>query len=90
MTPKHDPQLVLSAPELRHLAVLLEMLGASEQDLLVECGTKGYQDRSPSQLAAFDLIAAIRTLRAVISCYRRSRLRALRSPRSNRLDDEYF
>jgi hypothetical protein len=87
MTPEHDPQLVLSAPELRHLLALLEMLGASEQDLLVECGTKGYKHRSPSQLAAFDLIAAIRTLRASIRHYRRSRLRSLRAPK---LDDQLF
>ena len=69
--------------------VLLEMLDASEKDLLVECGTKGYPDRSPSQLAAFDLIAAIRTLRSVTCRYRRSHLRALRA-QSHRLDDEYF
>jgi hypothetical protein len=89
MTAPQDQQILISAPELRHLAVLLEMLDASEQDLLVECGTKGYPDRSPSQLAAFDLIAAIRTLRSVTRRYRRSRLRALRS-QSHRLDDEYF
>jgi hypothetical protein len=89
MIAANDSTLLISAPELRHLAVLLEMLAASEQDLLVECGTKGYPDRSPSQLAAFDLIAAIRTLRSVTCRYRRSRLRALRS-QSKQLDDQYF
>lgn len=84
-----DSNVLLWAPELRHLAVLLEMLDASEQDLLVECGTKGYPERSPSQLAAFDLIAAIRALRSVTCRYRRCRLRALRS-QLKRLDDEYF
>jgi hypothetical protein len=80
MTPERDSQLVLLAPELRHLAALLEMLGASEQDLLVECGTQGYKPGSSSQLAAFDLIATMRTLCAAIRRYRRTRLRALRTP----------
>jgi hypothetical protein len=41
------------------LVVLLETLGATEQDLLVECGTGGFDyDSSPSQIAAFDLIFA--------------------------------
>ena len=89
MMPANDTNLLIAAPELRHLAVLLGMLDAAEQDLLVECGTKGYSEHSPSQLAAFDLIAAIRTLRAVTCHYRRRRLRALRS-QLKRLDDEYF
>jgi len=88
MTRPHDPQLLIQAPELRHLAVLIESLGASEQDLLVECGTDGFDyDSSPSQLAAFDLIEDIRKLRSTISRYRRRRLRALRPPRR---DDEIF
>ncbi len=90
MRRRHDPLLLVQAPELRHLAVLLKTLGANEQDLLVECGTDGFDyDSSPSQIAAFDLIADIRKLRLSIYRYRRRRLRALRPP-PPRLDDEIF
>jgi hypothetical protein len=80
MIPERDSQLVLLAPELRHLAALLEMLGASVQDLLVECGTQGYKQDSLSQIAAFDLIATMRTLCNAIRRYRRIRRRELRTP----------
>jgi hypothetical protein len=81
MNRRHDSQLLIQAPELRHLTVLVESLGASEQDLLVECGTDGFDyDRSPTQLAAFELIADIRRLYSTISRYRRRRIRSLRPP----------
>jgi hypothetical protein len=87
---RHDPELLIRAPELRHLIVLLETLGASEQDLLVECGTDGFEyDGSPSQRAAGRVIDDIRKLRATIHRYRRCRLRALR-PRPLNDDDELF
>lgn len=90
MRRRHDSLLLVQAPELRHLVVLLETLGATEQDLLVECGTGGFDyDSSPSQIAAFDLIADIRKLRSSVHRYRRRRLRALRPP-PTRLDEEIF
>lgn len=88
MRRQHDPLILIQAPELRHLVVLLEALGATEQDLLVECGTDDY-DGSPTQVAAFELIADIRKIRSSIHRYRRRRLRALREP-PTRLDDEIF
>ena len=88
MTHRHDPELLIRAPELRHLDVLLETLRASEQDLLVECVIDGFEcDSSPSQLAAAQLIDNIRELRTTIHRYRRRRLRALRTPL---LDDQLF
>jgi len=88
MTRRHDPQLLIQAPELRHLAALVEALGASEQDLLVECGTDNFDyPRSPTQLAAFELIADIRRLHSTINRYRRRRIRSLRPPLR---DDDLF
>lgn len=81
MRRRHDPLILIQAPELRHLVVLLETLGATEQDLLVECGTGGFgYDGCPSEVAAVDLIADIRRIRSSIHRYRRRRLRALRPP----------
>lgn len=88
MNRRHDPQLLIQAPELRHLAALVESLGASEQDLLVECGTDNFDyHRSPTQLAAFELIADIRRLYSTINRYRRRRIRSLRPPQR---DDDIF
>ena len=88
MNRRHDPQLLIQAPELRHLAALVESLGASEQDLLVECGTDNFDyHRSPTQLAACELIADIRRLYSTINRYRRRCIRSLRPPQR---DDDLF